>query len=249
MAKQGGLADNFYIGGYDLSGDVGSLATIGGGPTALELTPINVEAAVREGGVRDGVIEFSSFFNKAALAAHPALSSLPRTDRVASYFRGTVLGGQVANEVAKQVNYDPARNEDGSLKLATKAVANGFGLEWGRSLTAGKRTDSGATNGTGVDTSASLAFGLQAYLQVFAFTGTDVTVKIQDSADNVSFADLAGAAFTQITGGVPLSERIAISNTATVRRYLRAATVTTGGFSNLVFAVAFTKNEIAGQVF
>ena len=36
------------------------------------------------------------------------------------------------------------------------------------------------------------SFGVQAYLQVFSFTGTDVTITIQDSADNSSFANITG---------------------------------------------------------
>jgi hypothetical protein len=78
--------------------------------------------------------------------------------------------------------------------------------------------------------------------------GTDVTVKIQDSADNVSFADVSGLAFTQLTAG-RTAERLATANNATIRRYLRAVTVTTGGFSSLAFAVVIVKNETAGQVF
>jgi hypothetical protein len=128
------------------------------------------------------------------------------------------------------------------------AQANGYGIEWGQQLTAGIRTDTAATNGTGIDTTASASFGGQAYLQAFSFTGTDVTVKIQDSADNATFADVTGMAFTQITAG-PTSERIAIANTATIRRYVRAITVTTGGFSSLSFAVNFIKNEVADVQF
>jgi hypothetical protein len=135
------------------------------------------------------------------------------------------------------------------LTFGVSAQSNGFGLEWGQQLTAGMRTDSAATNGTGLDTTASASFGGQAYLQVASFTGTDVTVKIQDSADNVTFADVAGFNFTQITGGAPLSERIALANTATLRRYLRASTVTTGGFTSLTFAVNVVKNEAAGVIF
>ena len=45
----------------------------------------------------------------------------------------------------------------------------------------------------------------------------------------------------------PTAERIAIGNTATIRRYLRV--ITTGGFTNCTFAVVVVKNEIAGQVF
>jgi len=92
------------------------------------------------------------------------------------------------------------------------------------------------------------AFGLQAYLHVFAITGTDVTIKLQDSADNATFADLAGGAFTQVTSA-PGWQRIALSNTATVRRYLRVATTTVGGFTNAAFFVQATRNETAGQVF
>jgi hypothetical protein len=121
-------------------------------------------------------------------------------------------------------------------------------LEWGRSLTAGRRTDTAATNGTSIDTTASADFGGQAYLQVFAFSGTDVTVKIQDSDDNSSFTDVAGLAFTQVTAG-PTTERIAIANTATIRRYVRAITVTTGGVTSITFAVVLVKNEIEGQTF
>lgn len=93
------------------------------------------------------------------------------------------------------------------------------------------------------------AYGAQAYLQVFAFTGTDATVKIQDSADNASFADLAGAAFTQITTGTPQAQRLAIANTATVRRYVRAISITSGGFTSLAFGVMFNRNPIAGVSF
>jgi hypothetical protein len=118
-----------------------------------------------------------------------------------------------------------------------------FGV--GAAAHGGKRTDTAATLGTSIDTTASAAFGAQAYLQVFApFTGTDATVKVQDSADNVTFADVTGLTFTQITAG-PTSERLATASGATVRRYLRASTVTTGGFSSLTFAVVIVKNATA----
>jgi hypothetical protein len=58
-----------------------------------------------------------------------------------------------------------------------------------------------------------------------------------------------GLAFTQITGGAPLAERISVANTTTIRRYVRAVTVTTGGFTSLAFSVNFIKNEIAGVTF
>jgi hypothetical protein len=257
LAKQSGLGDNFYVGGYDLSGDTAALDEIGGGPAVIDVTGINKSAYERIGGLRDGRIEWTSHFNPETAAddpgitadhQHVALSSLPMTDRQLMYFRGTTLGNPAAAMVGKQLNYDWTRGDDGKLTMKIRAESNGYGIEWGRSLTAGIRTDTAATNGTGIDTTASADFGAQAYLQVFDFSGTDVTVKIQDSADNATYADVAGFSFTQVTAG-PTVERIATSNTATIRRYVRAVTVTTGGVTSVRFAVVVVKNEIAGQVF
>lgn len=242
MSKQGGLGDNCYVGGYNLSGDIGSLSRIGGSQATLEVTGIDKAALERIGGQRDGAIEFTSYFNKSAGQAHPVLSVLPTSDRVVSYFRGVALGNPAASLVGKQINYDGTRGQDGSLTFTVQAQANGYGLEWGRQLTAGLRTDTAATNGTGIDTTASASFGAQAYLQVTAFTGTDATVKIQDSADNVSFADVTGLAFSQVTAS-PASQRIATASGATIRRHLRAVTVTAGGLTSITFAVMVAKND------
>jgi hypothetical protein len=248
MAKASGLGDNLYIGGYNLSGDIGSLGKISGGTKPIEVTAIDKSAMERIGGERDGSISWSAYFNTDIGHAHPVLSALPTADVVVTYCRGTTLGDPCASMVAKQLNYDGNRAASGEFTFAVDAEANGYGLEWGRQLTAGLRTDTAATNGTGIDTTASAAFGAQAYLQVTGFTGTDVTIKIQDSADNVTFADVTGLSFTTVTAA-PTTQRLATSNTATIRRYLRAATTTSAGFTSVTFSVQITKNEIAGQVF
>lgn len=247
MSKQGGLGDNFYIAGYDISGDIASLQDIGGGPAVLPTTGIDKSAMERIGGVRDGKMSFNSYFNDASNQAHSRLKTLPRTDTIMSYFRGTVLGTEAACLNAKQVNYDPSRNEDGSLMFKVDGVGSGYGLEWGKQLTAGKRTDGSATDGTGVDFLSAASFGLQAYLQVFAFTGTSVTIKLQESSDNGvgdAWVDVTGGGFTVVSGIT--SERIETSRTLAVERYLRV--VTTGVFSNAVFAVMVNKN-LASVVF
>ncbi|CAM5718100.1 hypothetical protein [Streptomyces fumanus] len=250
MAKTSGLGDALYIAGYNASGDIQQLGRIGGGPTLLNFTGIDKGAYERRGGLRDGAFEMTTFFNSDTVtpATHQKLSALPRTDVILTYCRGTALGDPAASLVAKQANYDPTRGDDGMLTFAVQAQANGYGIEWGRQLTAGVRTDAAATNGPGIDTAASAAFGGQAYLQVMTFTGTDATVTIQDSADNVTFADVPGLSFTQVTAG-PTAERIALDNTATLRRYLRVATTTTGGFTSLSFAVNVIKNEVPGVTF
>lgn len=245
MAKQSGLGDKLFVAGYDLSGDVGALNKIGGGPAALDMTGIDKSAYERFGGMLDGGIDFTGFFNDAAGRAHPRLSTLPTTDQIVTYLRGQGIGNAAASIVAKQVNYDFTRGADGALGIGVSTTgAASYPLEWGEQLTAGIRTDTSATNGSSLDAGAASAHGLQAYLHVFAFTGTSVTVKIQSSSDNGAgdaWADITGGGFTAATGVT--SQRIETVVGQAVERYLRV--VTTGTFSNAQFAVQVTRNQTA----
>lgn len=251
MAKTAGMGDNLYIAGYDIGGDTSALGKVSGGPAALDLTSIDQSAYFRLGGERDGGIDFTTFHDTATGAEHDALSSLPLTDVIVTYGRGGVIGNPAASLNAKQVNYDATRGQDGSLTFAVSAVANGFGLEWGVLMTPDRRTDGSATPGSSAnsfDTGASLAFGAQMYVHLFAFTGTSVTVKLQDSSDNISFADITGTSLTTTAlTTAHTAVRVTVPNTTTIRRYIAVATV--GTFSSADFAVQVTKNPIAGQVF
>lgn len=241
MAKESGMGDNFYLDGYNLSGDIGSLSRIGGGPQVIDVTAIDKSAFERVGGLRDGTIEFSAYFNPSTDRAHDRLSNLPTTDVQIMYFHGQVQGNDAAAMVAKQVSYDGTRNADGSFTFAVQAVSNSYGLEWGKQITAGIRTDvTGTTPATGLDFGAATSFGWQAYLQVFAFAGTSVTVTLEDSANNSSFAGFTGSAFTAATA-IGTQRLASATPTATVRRYVRA--VTSGTFTVANFALIFVKNE------
>src|SRR4051812_31688817 len=117
MAKQTGLGDAFYIGGYNLSSDVNALGNISGPQTPIESTGIDKSAMERLGGQRSGLIEFTTFFDDQAIQEHAALKGLPTADTQCMYFRGTTLGNPAAAMTAKQINYDGARGNDGSFTL------------------------------------------------------------------------------------------------------------------------------------
>lgn len=247
MPKAGGLGQALYVGGNDLSGDIGSLSAVRGGVAPLDVTGIDKLAFERIGGLRDGEISFNSWFNVSALQEHPVLKALPTTDVGLMYVTeaGAAIGSQAACLVGKQINYDGARAQDGSLALTVQALANGFGLEWCEMLTVGKRTDVAPTNGASLDFGAvSTLFGMSAYLQVFTVTGTSVTVTLADSADNSAFTPITAGAFAAATpAGSPQTQRIQTATGATIRRYVRVQT--TGTFSNAVFAVAFIRHLTA----
>lgn len=227
MSKQSGLGDGLLVDGTDLSGDTGSLGRIGGGPASLEVTGINKSAMERIGGLRDGGIDWSSWFNPASGAAHAKLSTLPTTNRIITYQRGTSLGSPAACLVGKQIDYAPTRGDDGAMTIALQAQANGFGLEWGKQLTAGTRTDTGAANGTGV------AFGYDGedYLRV---TGT--------SGDYASTPD---AASLDITGDIDLRVKVALDDwTPAAESTLIAKYTATGNQRSYALAVTSGGNLI-----
>lgn len=250
MTKSSGLGDNFWIDGLDVSGDIGSLGRIACPMTVQNTTAINKSANERIGLVHDGGMDWNAFWNPgvAADTAHSAHKALTTADRQMTYCRGTALGSAAASMIGKQINYDGSRGADGSLTFGVNGTANAFGLDWGVLLTAGKLTQGAAGNGSSVDLGAlpvSYAFGWAAYLHVFAFTGTSITVKIQDSADDSAWTDLGSATFTAATAIG--KERISAgpTSTATVRRYARL--VSTGVFSNAIFGVNFIRYESAGH--
>jgi hypothetical protein len=242
MPKTTGLGDNLYLGAFDLSGDIGSIKEIGGAQKPLPVPGINALAYERRGGQRGGGLKFTAWFNASAGQEHPVLSALPTTDVVAGYFRGTAVGSPTACLVAKQVNYDPTRKPDGELSENVELTANAFGLEWGDQLTAGKRTDTTATNGADLDGGASSGFGLQAYLWVFGFTGTSVVVKLQDSPDGVAWTDVTGGSFGAIAAVG--AQRIATAGNLSVAQHLRVITGT-GTFTSITFACSVTRNLTA----
>lgn len=250
MAKSSGIGDNFLLGGYDLSGDTNSLSGISTPVAALDITGINKGAHERLYGQRDGMLKFVAYFNKVPITgggAHDVLSLLPTADVMTSYLRGTTLGAPAACMVAKQLNYDGTRATDGAFTFAVDAQANSFGQDWGLQLTAGLRTDTVATNGTSINTTASASFGATAYLQVTAFTGTDCTVHIQDSADNSSFADVTGLVFAATTAA-HTTQRLQTALTGTVRQYIRAITTTSAGFTSITFSAVIAKNTVAWRL-
>jgi hypothetical protein len=247
MGKQSGLGDRFFLDGLNLSGDIGSLSRIGGGLTGTQdITGIDKSAFERAGLIRDGSLEFTAFFNPDTDRSHEELSPLPTDSRLANYYRGFTQGVPAAGLLGKQVNYDPTRNQDGSLTIGVQIPSTDFGLEWGVLLSDGDETETAVGSGAALDLSASTNFGLQAYLQVSDGTvgvGETVDISVQDSADgSTGWVDVAN--FTQITDAtvIPLAERVQTLRTDTIRQFLRWNVV--GTFTSITFNIMVMKNTI-----
>lgn len=242
MTKQNGLGNRFAVGTALISNDVGSVSTISCPVGQFDVTGLDSSAHERIGTIRDGMINFEPFFNDAAGAAHATLSTLPRTDVLTTFAHANTQGAAAACLLGKQVNYDGTRAAGGELTFANNHIGNGYGLEWCKVLSTGVTTSTGAENLASLDLgTGSTSFGLQAYLHVFAFTGTSCTITIEESSD-----DGSGDAFAAVTGGAfaaasaATTERIATANDQTVERYLRLAL--TGTYSNIQFLCLVNRN-------
>ena len=246
MAKTSGLGQELYVHGYDLSGDVGSLDSVGSPREQLEVTAINKSARERIFGLSDGSLSFNSFFNDATEQEHAALSGLPTADRIISWNMGGDRGDSSCCLTAKQVNYDGSRGTDGSLAFTVGAVANGIALDWGKTLTSGKETHGSAGSSTSRDDRAATAAGRVAVLQVVDCDSGTPTVTIEQSSDNGSGDSWATVlSFTAVGyASAPTAERITVSGA--VERYLRITT--TGTFSNLDFVVTTRRGTAQDDV-
>ena len=245
MAKQTGLGDQLFVSGYDIGADINAISSLSTPRNTLPATGITQSAMARMFGTRDGAAEFTSYFNPGTDAAHDALSTLPRTDVHLMYLRGTGVGNSAIGMVAKQVDHNATRGDDGSFLFGVNAQANAYGIDWCEQLTAGKVTHESGASTASLDTGASASFGFQAYLQVFSLGSGEAEITIEDSANDTDWLDLTDGAFTNVTDQTV--ERIQSSSaTATVRRYLRVTT--SGTFTDLVFAVVINKNAAARAI-
>ena len=243
MAKKSGLGQQIFVHGYDLSGDVATIDNAGSPRNLLDITAINASATERLVGLSDGNISFSSWFNDSTEQEHDALSGLVTTDRIVTWAFGATRGDVAACLVAKQLNYDGSRGTDGSLSFTIDTQADGVALDWGNTLTTGKETHSSAAVSTSRDDGATTGYGLVGILSVTDVDSGTATVNIQQSADNVTFANILG--FVAVSAAAaPTAQRLTLSGA--ILRYLRVST--TGTFSNCDFCMVTRRGTLQDDV-
>lgn len=99
MTKVSGLGDQFYVGGYDLSGDVNAITKIATPKDVLDFTPVNKSAFVRQTAARQGEMDFVTFFDAPATVTSPGVpgTTVPYVSTYNDPVLVTVIGGTVSN--------------------------------------------------------------------------------------------------------------------------------------------------------
>lgn len=243
----------FYADGYDLSGysrQVGPLVweyeeadlTAGLGDAARGRLPAN--CMINIGGYNGNLDNTASGLH--AVAVSPGVSRVvmaPWGIRAAPAAGDPVFCGRF-----QQAGYQA--QEDGGAMTVTipwdgwdAANLIAFDKPWGVLLHANSAATA-ANTGTGVDDyGAATALGGYLVYQIFSMNAAGtVTISVDDSADNSSFAALSGASSGAIGyASTPTAGIVAIGTGATVRQYLRWQIALAGGATTCTFASAFIR--------
>jgi hypothetical protein len=193
-------------------------------------------------GQDDGTISFSGLFDGDANAIDDIFVDVIDNDLTPvltfAHDGGLVVGRKATLASVKQTNYSISAPVADIVSLSGEFQVTG-GLRQGV-LLAALTALTATTDGTSVDNLASSSLGATANLHVTANTrDSDSTIKIQSSADNVTFADLI--TFTTVGATVLTSQ--SSTATGTVNRYLRAQTTLDAGTGSITITISIARRK------
>jgi hypothetical protein len=232
MAFTHGKGAAVLVDEFDLSA---FLNTFDGSATAdtAEVTTFGNSSKAYVAGTKDATISLGGFFDGAANAVDEVLQAALGGSAIITLAPAGVatIGNRCSLADCITTSYSVAASVGDAVTVSAEGQVTG-GLLPGvvlASLIA--RTATGQT--AAVDNGASTAGGAKAFLHVTAFTGTDVTIKVQESPDNSTWADMI--TFTQATGVTSESG----TASGTIDQYLRVDI--SGTFTSVTFAVALAR--------
>lgn len=245
MGKTAGLGDNFYYGGYDLSGDVASVDTLSGPSDVLEATGIKQLGHQRLYGQRASSWSFTTLFNNVTTVASPGVpgSGTPFTSTFNFPVLVTVIGGtgtQVAINGVNQGTFDgtyllPAL---GTITLTYTVAPTWSWIQIGgehQALSGLSRNDQIATyfRGTTIGNAAACTVAKQLNYDGTRDTSGNYTLKV----------DLQGNSFG-MEWGVMLTPGLRVDLTATTGAFFDLGSAGTNGFQAYLQLVEFVGTSV-----
>jgi hypothetical protein len=232
---------NVFLDQYDFStyfNNVSASTTI----DTAETSAFGTSAKSYVVGHRDGTVSLSGMFEATESVGTDqffatALGSATKIKLIVAP-EGNSVGAGAIVLVADDTSYEVS-SAIADIVQASAEFQSTDAVEHGKILSSGS-TVSATGNGTGVDNGASTANGGAGFLSVPVNTRNgNITVKIQHSADDSTFADLV--TFTVVSSTAKTSERVEVASGTTVNRYLRVNYTVAGSTGSATPVVAFTR--------
>lgn len=232
MAFSHGKGASVLVDEYDLSA---FLNTFDGAATAdtAEVTTFGSSSKAYVAGTKDATISLGGFFDGTANAVDEVLQAALGGSALITLAPAGVatIGNRVSLADCITTSYGVGATVGDAVTVSAEAQVTGGLLPGVLLASLVARTATGQT--AAVDNGASTAAGAKAFLHVTAFTGTNVTIKVQESPDNSTWADLI--TFSTATGATSESG----TASGTIDRYLRVDI--SGTFTSVTFAVALAR--------
>lgn len=206
-----------------------------------ETTAFGASAKTYIVGLQDGTISLSGMFDGAANAIDAEMTAIIGTNDgsiVTIAVGGSLaIGERVLSAGGELTSYE-VTSPVGDVVSANAEIQVDGGIGNGISLHA-LSAETATGSGTSHDGTASSANGGVAQLHVTANTmNNNTTFKVQHSADNSTWADLA--TFTVVATTITTAERITVASGTTVNRYLRSSW-TASGTGSVTFHINFAR--------
>jgi hypothetical protein len=186
-------------------------------------------------GMQDGTMSVSGMFDGDANAVDDHLKTTigaDASDVVSILPEGTATGSSVFSAAVRQTSYEVSSPIGDVVSVSLEVQADG-GVDRSVVLN-GDAAVTASGNGTAVDNSSASSNGAAAYLHVTANTRDGATTfKVQGSADNSTWADLA--TFTSVSATSVTSQRVAIAGS--VPRYVRASHAPGGSSGSITYTM------------
>lgn len=189
-------------------------------------------------GLADGTISTSGLFDSSAGASDAVLSGLIATeDNTFTVLpEGTVAGTRAILANGQMTSYEISSPVADVVAISAEVQADG-GLYSGVALNGLQVVSASGVSGS-VDYGSATSNGALANLHVTANDRDGAaTIKVQDSADGSTWADLI--TFTSVSASTTVGE--SITSTGTVNRYLRAEHTLAGASGSITFHVSVAR--------
>lgn len=241
MSAVHGKDTDLYWGGYDFT-TWSNQATINRTADSAETSTFGLASKTYIVGLKDGTLSLAGIWSGTQNEVDDRLNSTFATagQVITVYPAGDVQGNPAYLMSGFSTSYEIDAGIGDAVAWSADVQPSG-GIDRGlavHALAAETGTGNDATSADyGAGSTSSVGFAADLHM-----TGgtaiTSVTIKLVDSADNSSFADVTGGGFTAITSTTPTSQQITHASTS-VRRYVR--TNRAGTFTSVTYAVSIAK--------
>jgi hypothetical protein len=231
---------NVFINEYDFStyfNDVSATTTV----ETAEVSAFGSNAKEYIVGLLDGTVSLSGMFDGTATGTDVVFSAVLGSTTKQNVIVAPSGHSNGATAIVLEAD-DTSYEVSGAVADIVQTSAefqSSDGVEHGKILSSGSAI-SATGNGTSVDNTLSSANGGVGFLSVPTNTRNgNITVKVQQSADNSTFTDLI--TFTVVSSTTKTFQRVEV--TGTVARYLRVNYTVAGSTGSATPVVAFARRN------